>query len=124
SVAVQVEPAFAPAVRLAHAHFLRQVHALESGELARGLDRRVDVDGVAGDQRPVLRAAVAQQARELARVDTADGDHATLAQPVRQRDLVAPARGPARHVAHDQAGSPRLARLVVGGVAAGVADVR
>src|SRR5690606_42009517 len=61
--AVEVETAVAPRVRAARADFLRQVHAVEARELARGLDRLVRVD-VPCHQRAVLGAPVAQQAGE------------------------------------------------------------
>src|SRR3546814_6958834 len=43
---------------------------------------------------------------------------------LRQRTLAAPAAGPARHVAHDQARGPGLRGLVVQWSAAGIAHVR
>src|SRR3546814_10180172 len=66
--AVEVELAVAPRIRGARADFLRQVHAAEAGELARGFDCLVGVD-LAGHQRTVLGTAVAQQAGQLAGVD-------------------------------------------------------
>src|SRR3546814_9246937 len=91
--AVEVELAVAPRIRGARADFLRQVHAAEAGELARGFDCLVGVD-LAGHQRTVLGTAVAQQAGQLAGVDVGDGDDAARAQPLRQRTLAAPAAGP------------------------------
>src|SRR5690606_30957251 len=85
--------------------------------------RGLDVDALAGHQRAVLGAALAQQAGELAGVDAGDGDHAAGGQPILQRRLAAPVAGTSRHVAHDQAGRPDLGGLVVLPGAAGVADM-
>ncbi|MCW0450790.1 hypothetical protein NB706_003624 [Xanthomonas sacchari] len=122
-VAVQVELAVAPGIGLVGGDHLGQIHALQPRELARRFQRGVHVH-LAGHQRAVLRALLAQDAGQLAGVDAGDGDHAALDQPVRQRHLVAPVAGAARHVAHDQAGRPDLGGLVVLVGAAGVADMR
>src|SRR3546814_11186507 len=84
--AVEVEPAVPPRIRGARADLLRQVHAAEAGELARGFDRLVG-DDLAGHQRTALGAAVAPQAGQLAGVDFGNGDDAPRAPPTRQRNL-------------------------------------
>src|SRR5690606_6816182 len=105
--AVEVEPAVAPRIGAARADFLRQVHAVQAGELARGLDGLVDVDRP-GHHGAVLGAAIAQQAGQLAGVDVGDGDDAAGAQPFGQRTFAAPAARAPRHVAHHQARGPGL----------------
>ena len=78
----------------------------------------------AGEHADPHRAALAQVPGQRAGVDPADADHALGDQVVLQRALRAPAGGPHRGVAHDVAGDPDPARLVVLVVDAGVADVR
>ena len=125
--AVEIELACAPDERLAGADHFRQIHALEAGKLAGGFERFFDIgahiERRTGHHRAVLRAAIAQQACEFAGVDLRNRDDAAGFQPFRQRDLAAPTAGAARHVAHDQAGRPDVAGLVVEIGAAGVADV-
>ena len=122
-IAVEVELGVRPDIVLARADLLREIHALEARELACGLDRRVDVD-VAGHQRAVLRAAIAQQARQLAGVDVGDRDDALLGQPARQRQLRAPVARTLGDMADDQSGRPDALGFVVLGRGAGVANVR
>src|SRR5207245_3767274 len=62
---------FGPFVRFIDADHPGEVHAGEAGELARPGERFRLVD-VARHQAAVLRALLAQQARELARVDVGD----------------------------------------------------
>ncbi len=70
------------------------------------------------------RAPLAQVPGERPGVDAADADDALGLELVVQRALRAPVGRPAGRIAHDVAGHPDAARLVVLVVDAGVADVR
>ena len=79
---------------------------------------------LAGHQRAVLRAAVAQQAGQLAGVDVGDGDDAALRQPLRQRAWLRQLlgrRGTSRTI---RPAAQTWCGFVVLVGAAGVADVR
>ena len=77
-----------------------------------------------GDDAAVLRAALAQDARQLARVDVGDADDVRLAQISRQILRAAPVRREARQIADDEPGGENAPRLRVVGIDADVADVR
>ena len=70
------------------------------------------------------RALLAQDARELARVDVRDRDDLAALQEALQRLGGAPVASTARQVANDQAGGVDGAGFEVFGIGAGVADVR
>ena len=117
--------ALVPLVGAVGADDLGEVHALESRKALRGLDRQVGTrGGITARDAAGLRALLAQDAGELARVDLGDRDRVAAAQEVGQRLGCAPARMQQRQVADDEAGRVHEVRLVVVRVRAGVADVR
>src|SRR6478735_3927775 len=80
--------------------------------------------GVTAEDADPHRPALAQVAGQGARVDVADADDALVDELVLEVARGAPVRRPDGGVAHDVAGDPDAAALVVLGVDARVADVR
>ena len=122
--AVEIVTAFLEAIALLHADDFRQIHAFQTRPRARGGERAIVGNIVAGDEARVLRTLVAQDARETPRVDIGDADDVVAAQVVAERFLRAPVVVETRHVAHDQTGRVNADRILRRRVAAGVADVR
>ena len=71
----------------------------------------------------VLRALIAQQARELACVDAGNGHATSSLQVFAQAGVAAEVAGQQRQIAHDQAGGEHLGRLHVFAIGAVAADV-
>ena len=119
--------AFMPVIGLLRGHDLGEVHALQSLEGACRGHGGLLVDLAAlfdRDDAAVLRALLAQQAREPAGVDAGDADHLLFAQEIRQRHSAAPVAHAPRQVADHESGGVDLAGFHVFGRGAGVADVR
>nr|GEU28458.1 hypothetical protein [Tanacetum cinerariifolium] len=114
-------------VRGLHRHDLRQVHAVQARERTGQVQRlrrrrlialRAHQDGAG------LRALFAQDAGQLAGIDTGDGDDVLGLQVVGQRLGGAEIRCQQRQVADDQTGGVDFGGLDVFGIDAVVADVR
>jgi hypothetical protein len=128
AIAVGERPAaLFPRIRLARAHDFCEIHSFQAREGSRLRERDFFIRLLAGggrDDAAVLRALVAQQPREAARVDVGDADQAMALHEVGERLRRAEIARAKREVAHDQpfgVDSPRLHVLRIG---AGVADVR
>ena len=94
------------------------------GNLRAASHRGRVVDLVAGHDAAGLRALLAQDARELARVDAGDRDDLAALAGTRQRLVARQLLVQRRQVADDQARGVDLRGLEVLGRGAGVADVR
>ncbi len=120
--------ALAPFVTLGAADFLGQVHALEAGELARRCQRTLGgivAFGIgSGENRPVLRALVAQDARQPARVDIGDGQHVLALEVVVQGPLAAKIAGHQWQIANHQSRRTDARGFDILVIDAGVADMR
>ncbi len=104
---------------------LREVHALEAGELAREFYRRRLIDRLlAGHDAASLRALLPQNPRELARVDVGNRDDLAALEKVGERFVSAPIARDDRQIADDETGGVDLGRLEILGRGAGVTDVR
>ena len=103
---------------------LGEVHPLQARKGARASDRRSRVHLRPGDDAACLRALLAQDPRQAARVDARDGDHALSGEERRQRLLHAPVAGTRRQVAHHQPCGLRTERFHVEQIDADIADMR
>jgi len=90
---------------------------------ARALERFRFIGG-AGEDAAVLRALVAQDAGELAGIDTRDRDDALRLQIVGERLLGAEIRGKYRQITDDQAGGMDFGGFDILGIHADIADMR
>ncbi len=122
--AVEVVTAFAPGIALLHRHDLGQIHALQSRKGARRGQGVVFRHARAGEDAAVLRAGVAQDAREATRVDLGDRHDAVALQVGVEGFLRAPVAREQRQVADHESRGVHRGRFGVLGIAAGVADVR
>ena len=68
-VARQSPAALRPAVGFCGGHFLRQIHAVQTRERFRFLQRQLSIRAVARDDAAVLRPFLTQQTRQLAGID-------------------------------------------------------
>ena len=111
-----------PVVGFLRRHDFREVHARKTRERAREFERLHFIG--AGEDAAVLRALVAQDARELARVDARDRDDALRLEVIRKRLLRAEVGSEHRQVTDDQAGGMDFGGFDVLGIHADVADMR
>ena len=128
STAVEIETAVLPAIGRARGDDTRQIHAGQPRKAARGGQRALRRIGLhrlgTGHDAAGLRAVVAQDARQLARIQAGDADDAMPREAGRQTLLTAPIAGQPRYVTYDQPGRVHGSGLGIGCVAAGIADVR
>ena len=117
------ETAFIPLVRHVGGDFLRQVHPLEPGKPPGRPDRQFRFNVGPGQNATALGALVANDPRELTRVDIGDRYRFAAPEVLLQTALGAPVADRHGEIAHDQAGSVDSRRFEVRGVGAGVTDV-
>ena len=101
---VQIVTADIEPVVLRCADDFRQIHALQPRERTRRGDRPFIAHAGAGGDAAALRARIAQDARQPARIDAGDRDDIVTAQVGAKRFLRPPVAGEARHIANDEAG--------------------
>ena len=87
------------------------------------MDRLIRVHVGAGEDATALGALVANDSRELTRVDIRYRDRSAAAEIVLQAALRAPVADGHGQIANDQAGGVDRRRLEVRGIGAGIADV-
>jgi hypothetical protein len=116
-------PALGPFIGLLGRHDLRQVHAGEAWKRF-GLRKRLLDVHLACHEAAVLRPVLAQDARELTRVDVGDADDLVLLQIGGEIALRAPVGKEPGQIAHHQPFGVRARRFLVLLVGARVADVR
>ena len=116
-----------PRVRRRAGDDLREIksrHRRRCPRVGHGIERGRVIEARTGGDAPVLRAALAQDARELARVDVGNADDVAGAQVGREVLLRTPARRESRQIADDQPRDVDALRFDVFGVDADIADVR
>ena len=105
-------------------HRFRKVHALQARKLARRFHRRGLIDLLAGHDAGGLRAALAQRARQLARVDSGDRHQAAALEEGAQRLDGAPIIRRDRQIADHKPGCINLRSFKIFRSRTGVTDVR
>src|SRR5690606_13581509 len=123
AVGGQIPGALAPFVGLLHADLSGKVHALESGKPARELQRLLFAGVRTRHDAAILRALLAPDARQPARVYLSDGYGAVFPEILVQRLAVAPVGRHQRQVTDDHPRCPYAVGFGVQRRGAGIADV-
>ena len=118
----QLPLALRPGIGFRAADFPGQIHALKAGKIARRFERRRLIR--AGRDAAVLRALLAQDARQLARIDPGDRHDIVGFQVIRQRLRAAEVAHRHRKIAYHQTAGKHLTRFHILGIHADVADMR